>query len=102
MGVVSKKNTKKKAASKKSVSRKVGKRTVSKNIKRKPTKKAGKRKRPTPRQVPNYKKRNYARPSPAVSATLFPAGKKMRGNDGNWYKISTGTRGIHRWVKISM
>lgn len=41
------------------------------------------------------------RPSPSVSATAYPEGYKMIGNDGNMWKIALNSRGIHRWVKVS-
>jgi DNA repair protein RadC len=39
------------------------------------------------------------RPSPAVSATIYPAGYRMEGNDGNMWEISVSSNGVHRWVK---
>lgn len=41
------------------------------------------------------------RPSPSVSATAYPEGYKMIGNDGNMWKIALNSKGIHRWVKVS-
>ena len=40
------------------------------------------------------------RPSPSVSATIFPAGHHMTGNDGNTWEIREDSRGVHRWVKL--
>ena len=40
------------------------------------------------------------RPSPSVSATIFPEGYKMQGNDGNMWEISVASNNIHRWVKV--
>ena len=40
------------------------------------------------------------RPSPSVSATIYPAGFKMEGNDGNIWEIALDSRGIHRWKKV--
>jgi hypothetical protein len=42
------------------------------------------------------------RPSPNVSATLFKAGEKRVGHDGNVYKVSLSRRkgkSIKRWVR---
>jgi len=42
------------------------------------------------------------RPSPNVSATLFRAGTKRIGHDGNVYKVSLSKRkgkSVKRWVK---
>ena len=39
------------------------------------------------------------RPSPSVSATIYPAGFKMEGNDGNIWEISVASNGVHRWVR---
>lgn len=40
------------------------------------------------------------RPSPSVSATIYPAGYTMEGNDGNTWEISLDSRGIHRWKRV--
>lgn len=40
------------------------------------------------------------RPSPSVSATIYPAGYQMEGNDGNIWEIALDSRGIHRWKKL--
>jgi|GEM_PF-6523692 len=39
------------------------------------------------------------RPSPSISATVYPEGYKMIGNDGNLWEIHIDSRGTHRWVK---
>lgn len=39
------------------------------------------------------------RPSPSVSAKIFPAGYRMEGNDGNIWEISVASNGVHRWVR---
>ena len=39
------------------------------------------------------------RPSPSVSAKIFPKGYRMEGNDGNMWEISVASNGVHRWVK---
>lgn len=54
-----------------------------------------------PRSSPNVKKRNYERPSPAVSATRYPIGYRKKGNDGNMYRIIRTSAGIHRWSKVA-
>lgn len=41
------------------------------------------------------------RPSPSVSATIYPAGYTMMGNDGNMWVIAEDSRGIHRWKKVT-
>ena len=41
------------------------------------------------------------RPSPSVSATLYPEGKTMRGNDGNLWKIAKTKDGVKRWNKVT-
>jgi hypothetical protein len=41
------------------------------------------------------------RPSPSVSATLYPVGKTMRGNDGNLWKIAKTKDGVKRWNKVT-
>lgn len=40
------------------------------------------------------------RPSPSISATIYPAGYTMEGNDGNTWAISLDSRGIHRWKRV--
>lgn len=40
------------------------------------------------------------RPSPSISATIYPAGYTMEGNDGNTWEISLDSRGIHRWKRV--
>ena len=39
------------------------------------------------------------RPSPSISAKIYPAGYRMEGNDGNIWEISVATNGVHRWVR---
>jgi hypothetical protein len=39
------------------------------------------------------------RKSPSVSATAYPKGYRMRGNDGNMWVIIVDNRGVHRWQK---
>lgn len=39
------------------------------------------------------------RPSPKESATLYPVGHRMRGQDGNVYIVSADSRGVQRWKK---
>lgn len=39
------------------------------------------------------------RPSPSISATAYPRGFKMIGNDGNMWEIALDSRGVHRWTK---
>jgi hypothetical protein len=41
------------------------------------------------------------RPSPTASATLYPVGKTMKGNDGNLYKIAKTKDGVKRWNKVT-
>jgi hypothetical protein len=41
------------------------------------------------------------RPSPSISATAYPRGFKMIGNDGNMWEIALDSRGVHRWTKSS-
>jgi hypothetical protein len=41
------------------------------------------------------------RPSPTASATLFPVGKTMKGNDGNLWKIAKTKDGVKRWNKVT-
>jgi hypothetical protein len=41
------------------------------------------------------------RPSPSVSATLYDAGDRMRGNDGNMYQIIQSYKGTNRWSKLA-
>ena len=40
------------------------------------------------------------RPSPSVSATAYPEGHRMMGNDGNLWEIAINTAGTHRWVRV--
>lgn len=40
------------------------------------------------------------RPSPSISATIFPVGHIMEGNDGNMWQINEDSRGIHRWGRV--
>lgn len=42
------------------------------------------------------------RPSPSVSATIYPEGTRMEGNDGNMWEIALDSRGVHRWKKVSV
>ena len=39
------------------------------------------------------------RKSPSISATIYPKGYKMQGNDGNIWEIIVDSRGVHRWQK---
>lgn len=39
------------------------------------------------------------RKSPSVSATAFPVGYRMVGNDGNMWQIVRDSRGVQRWQK---
>jgi hypothetical protein len=39
------------------------------------------------------------RKAPTDSATKHPVGKKMRGNDGNFWVIINTSNGVHRWAK---
>lgn len=41
------------------------------------------------------------RPSPSASATLYPVGKTMKGNDGNLWKIAKTKDGVKRWNKVT-
>ena len=41
------------------------------------------------------------RPSPSLSATLYDAGDRMRGNDGNMYQIVQSYKGTNRWSKLA-
>lgn len=41
------------------------------------------------------------RPSPSVSATVYPRGYRARGNDGRMWEIIVDSRGTHRWKKLS-
>jgi hypothetical protein len=41
------------------------------------------------------------RPSPSISATAYPRGFKMIGNDGNMWEIALDSRGVHRWKRTS-
>ena len=41
------------------------------------------------------------RPSPTASATSFPVGKTMIGNDGNLWKIAKTKDGVKRWNKVT-
>ncbi len=40
------------------------------------------------------------RPSPSISATVYPEGYQMTGNDGNMWIIGVDNRDIHRWKKM--
>lgn len=40
------------------------------------------------------------RKSPSISATVYPVGYKMVGNDGNMWQIARDSRGVQRWQKI--
>ena len=44
-------------------------------------------------------KRKTDRKSPSESATLFPKGKKKKGNDGNMWIVTVTKKGVHRWSK---
>lgn len=39
------------------------------------------------------------RKSPSISATVYPKGYAMRGNDGEVWEIILDSRGTHRWQK---
>ena len=41
------------------------------------------------------------RPSPSVSATIYPEGYRMEGNDGNMWEIAVASNGVHRWKKVA-
>ncbi len=38
------------------------------------------------------------RPSPSHSATQFPIGYEMKGNDGRMWKVTANSNGVQRWV----
>ena len=40
------------------------------------------------------------RPSPSISATAYPEGFKMVGNNGKMWKIVVNRNGVHRWQQI--
>ena len=42
--------------------------------------------------------RTLNRPSPSHSATAFPVGHKMQGNDGRIWEIKANSAGVQRWV----
>lgn len=39
------------------------------------------------------------RPSPSDSATVYPPGTQMIGNDGNLWEVQKNANGVQRWVK---
>ena len=39
------------------------------------------------------------RPSPSASATMYPVGTQMTGNDGNIWEVRASATGVQRWVK---
>lgn len=39
------------------------------------------------------------RPSPTDSATIYPVGTQMTGNDGNLWEVRASATGVQRWVK---
>ena len=49
---------------------------------------------------PKAKQKKTDRPSPSESATIFPVGTKMVGNDGDNWEVKANKSGVHRWVKI--
>jgi len=42
--------------------------------------------------------RQLNRPSPSHSATQFPVGHKMKGNDGRTWVVTANSAGVQRWV----
>lgn len=42
---------------------------------------------------------NSTRPSPSDSATIYPPGTQMIGNDGNLWEVQKNASGVQRWVK---
>lgn len=40
------------------------------------------------------------RPSPTDSATLYPVGTQMKGNDGNIWEIRANASGVQRWQRV--
>lgn len=42
------------------------------------------------------------RPSPSDSATMYPVGTQMRGNDGNIWEVRASATGVQRWVKVAI
>ncbi|WP_396189651.1 AAA family ATPase, partial [Flavobacterium sp.] len=40
-----------------------------------------------------------SRPSPTASATMYPVGTQMTGNDGNIWEVRASATGVQRWVK---
>jgi len=67
--------------------------TKAKNVKR------GKARKIT--NKPTVKKFKADRPSPGQSATLYPAGKRMVGNDGGMWMVKVSSNGVHRWVRAN-
>lgn len=41
-----------------------------------------------------------SRPSPTASATLFPKGHVIQGNDGRMYQVMITVSGVHRWTPV--
>jgi hypothetical protein len=41
------------------------------------------------------------RPSPKESATLFPSGYRLKGQDGNIWQIVIASNGVRRWQKVA-
>jgi MoxR-like ATPase len=42
-----------------------------------------------------------SRPSPSASATMYPVGTQMTGNDGNTWEVRSSSTGVQRWVKAA-
>lgn len=62
-----------------------------------PSRKSGKTRKHV--NKPTYKAPKTDRPSPSESATLYPEGKRMVGNDGGVWVIKVSKNGVHRWVR---
>lgn len=42
-----------------------------------------------------------SRPSPSASATMYPVGHRMVGNDGNIWEVRANAKGVQRWQKTN-
>ena len=64
------------------------------------TKKRSSKARSIKKSVP-FKNYRMSRPSPNISATLFPKGTKRMGGDGNMWQVIIASNGVRRWKKIN-
>ncbi len=71
--------------------------------KRSPKRKSPKRKSPKPRKQAMHCDEQFTKKYTSRNSPPYPAndcrGRRLRGNDGNFYKTAKNKNGVYRWIK---